>query len=72
MKNSRSERTLSTSASLATTANKAAQKPFTNILKMINRTDLQDIRSGNLAMCKNLRFFMQYPEPVQDRLLEIA
>ena len=42
------------------------------VIKRIKPHDLAVIRQGNLSMCKNLRFFMQYPETVQEKLLEIA
>ena len=53
-------------------SNLASSKPMEKIVKRIRPDQLALIRSGDLNLCKNLRFFMQYPEVVQDRLLKIA
>ena len=63
MRKSFSEQTLGTVA-LKQAQAAPALKPIDNVLKRIHKKDLEVIRSGNLSLCKNLRFFMQYPESV--------
>ena len=43
-----------------------------DVIKRINLSEIEEIRAGDLSLCKQLRFFMQYPETVREKLLEIA
>ena len=40
--------------------------------KKLTRQQIDEIRAGNLSLCRKLRFFMRYPKEVQNRLFEIA
>ena len=42
------------------------------ITKRLTRTQLDSVRQGDLFECSRLRFFMEYPESVRFKLLDIA